>query len=222
MAKDEISRADELTALGWAGEDVRRYAELWEYRRRWGAINLEPEDRAFLRRAEAALPKRLTGKAAQKKTLKDKSYYRWLAFHRDAMLADPVERDLSSDEAGVWRVLLEEELAVLEREQPVLGLPDTLKARDLQPLRETWVQEAAAEARLQQFDFQAPLASLKQTETSSWKPLRGEGNTDQTYPVLAGEALARFRDRVQQALTQQIRSTFPSLRDSEGSTAPAA
>ncbi|SBO42831.1 hypothetical protein [Cyanobium sp. NIES-981] len=222
MAKDEISRADELTALGWAAEDVRRYAELWEYRQRWGAINLEPEDRAFLRRAEAALPKRLTGKAAQKKTLKDKSYFRWLAFHRDAMLAAPVEQELAGDEAGAWRVLLEEELQVLEQEQPVLGLPDTLKARDLQPLREAWVEQAKPESRLLSFDFQAPLEELRVKESTSWKPLRGESNQDETYPVLAGEALARFRERVRQQLTEQIRSTFPSLRDGEGSSTPAA
>jgi hypothetical protein len=224
VAKDEISRADELTALGWAAEDVRRYAELWEYRQRWGAINLEREDRVFLRKAEAALPKRLTGKAAQKKTLKDKSYVRWLAFHRDAMLADPVEQGLGADEAGAWRVLLEAELQVLEELQPVLGLPDTLKARDLQPLREAWIEEAKAGAgvRLLSFDFQAPLDTLKQTESTSWKPLRGETNTDQTYPVLAGETLALFQERMRQELAERIRSSFPSLRGGEGSSAPAA
>ncbi|EDY39673.1 conserved hypothetical protein [Cyanobium sp. PCC 7001] len=224
MAKDEISRADELTALGWAAEDVRRYAELWEYRQRWGAINLEREDRVFLRKAEAALPRRLTGKAAQKKTLKDKSYYRWLAFHRDAMLADPAEQGLGADEAGAWRVLLEAELQVLEELQPVLGLPDTLKARDLQPLREGWIEEAkaGADVRLLSFDFQAPLDTLKQTESTSWKPLRGETNTDRTYPVLAGETLARFRERMGQELTDRIRASFPSLRDGAGSSAPAA
>jgi hypothetical protein len=64
MRKEEGSRSGELRDLGWPAEDVRRYEELWEYRQRWGAINLEREDRVFLRRAEAALPKRLTGKAA--------------------------------------------------------------------------------------------------------------------------------------------------------------
>ena len=35
---------------------MARYVELWEYRQRWGAMNLEREDRLFLRKAEKALP----------------------------------------------------------------------------------------------------------------------------------------------------------------------
>ena len=70
MAKDETSRGEELQGLGWTPEEVRQYEELWEYRQRWGAINLEPEDRVLLRRAEAALPKRVAhGKSSLKKTL---------------------------------------------------------------------------------------------------------------------------------------------------------
>lgn len=67
MAKELTHRADELQALGWSAEDVARYAELWDYRQRWGAMNLEREDRLFLRKAEAALPAIVTGKAAAKK-----------------------------------------------------------------------------------------------------------------------------------------------------------
>ena len=54
--KELTHRADELAGLGWSAEDVDRYAELWDYRQRWGAMNLEREDRLFLRKAEAALP----------------------------------------------------------------------------------------------------------------------------------------------------------------------
>ncbi|MFQ6539693.1 MULTISPECIES: hypothetical protein [Aphanothece] len=222
MVKDEISRAEELQALGWTAEDVRRYEELWEYRQRWGAINLEPEDRAFLRRAEAALPKRpASGKGAQKKTLQEKSHYRWLAFHLDAMKASPVEQDLAEGEAGAWRILLEQELRVLDHYEPVLGLPDTLKARDLQPLREQWIGEVAGDARLLEFDFAAPLEELRQRESTSWKPLRGEGNDDRRYPVLAGEAAENFRRHIHQELARQIRASFPSLKDSGKPEPPA-
>ena len=85
MAKELTHRADELKALGWSHDEVSRYAELWEYRQRWGAINLEREDRLFLRKAEAALPKIPTGKAPSNKPLQEKSYYRWLRFYLDAM-----------------------------------------------------------------------------------------------------------------------------------------
>jgi hypothetical protein len=222
VVKDEISRADELQALGWTAEDVRRYAELWEYRQRWGAINLEPEDRAFLRRAEAALPKLPSGgKGAQKKSLREKSHYRWLAFHLEAMQRSEAELGLTADEAGAWRVLLEEELRVLDHYAPVLGLPDTLKARDLQPLREQWIAEVAGEGRALEFDFGAPLKELRQRESTSWKPLRGEGNDDRRYPVLARKAAEDFRRHIRQELASQIRGSFPSLKDSDKPAPPA-
>ncbi len=213
VVKDEISRAEELQALGWPPEDVRRYAELWDYRHRWGAINLEPEDRAFLRKAEAVLPKRTTGKGSQKKTLQEKSHYRWLAFHLEGMRAGAQEQGLAEGEQGAWPILLEEELRLLEELQPVLGLPDTLKARDLVPLREQLIAEASADGRQLSFDFNAALEELRQRERSSWKPLRGEGNTDTSYPVLDAESGARLRARTAEVLGERIRTTFPSLQD---------
>ena len=55
MTKETTHRGTELRKLGWSIEDVARYTELWEYRQRWGAMNLERDDRLFLRRAEAVL-----------------------------------------------------------------------------------------------------------------------------------------------------------------------
>lgn len=214
MAKDETSRGEELRALGWTAEEVRQYEELWEYRQRWGAINLEPEDRVFLRRAEATLPKRLAhGKGSLKKTLKQKSHYRWLSFYRDAMLASVDSLGLQPEEEAAWVILLEEELRALDHYEPVLGLPDTLKAKDLVPAREAWIEEAAQQGRVLSFDFEAPLEALKQQESTSWKPLRSEGA--RTYPVLAGEAAAAFRTKVGREVAEQIRATFPSLKDSD-------
>jgi hypothetical protein len=214
VAKDETSRGEELRALGWTAEEVRQYEELWEYRQRWGAINLEPEDRVFLRRAEAALPKRLAhGKGSLKKTLQQKSHYRWLSFYRDAMLASADSLGLQPEEEAAWVILLEEELRALDHYEPVLGLPDTLKAKDLMPAREAWIEEAAQQGRVLSFDFDAPLEALKQQESTSWKPLRSEGA--RTYPVLAGEAAAAFRTKVGREVAEQIRATFPSLKDSD-------
>jgi hypothetical protein len=212
LAKDEISRADELQAMGWPAEDVRRYADLWEYRHRWGAINLEPEDRAFLRKAEAALPKRVSGKAALKKALQDKSHYRWLAFYREAMLAHEAEQQLNAGEQGAWPVLLAAELALLDELQPVLGLPDTLKARELVALREELVAQAASAGRNLTFDYVSPLEELKQKERSNWKPLRGDASTDTSYPLLSADAVEPFRSEASRVLGEWMRSHLPSLQ----------
>jgi hypothetical protein len=217
----EENRAEELKALGWTAEDVRKYEELWEYRQRWGAINLEREDRVFLRKAEAALPKRATGKGSEKKRTRDKSYYRWLAFYLEAMRTSVAEASLDDTEQGAWPALLEEELRVLDYYEPVLGLPDTLKAKELIPLREQWIAEASGSGRSLTFDFLTPLEDLKQREKTSWKPLRGEASSDSSYPVLSSAAAEQFRQTVRQAITAQIRSTFPSLKDSDKPEPPA-
>ena len=215
MAKDETSRGEELGTLGWTPEEVRQYEELWEYRQRWGAINLEPEDRVFLRRAEAALPKRVPhGKGSLKKTLQQKSHYRWLSFYRDAMLSSAESLGLQPGEEAAWVILLEEELRVLDHYEPVLGLPDTLKAKLLMPLREQWTSEAAG--RTMEFDFIAPLEALKASQTTNWKPLRAEDAANpKAYPVLDAEAAAAFRAKVRQEMVTFIRTTFPSLKDSD-------
>ena len=40
---------------------------------------------------------------------------------------------LSNGDKGAWPVLLETELRILDHYEPVLGLPDTLKAKALGP-----------------------------------------------------------------------------------------
>jgi len=211
MRKEEGSRSGELRDLGWPAEDVRRYEELWEYRQRWGAINLEREDRVFLRRAEAALPKRLTGKAAQKKSLQEKAHVRWLAHFLEALRADPQLAALPEGEQTAWVILLEAELGALEQLQPVLGLPDTLKAKGLLAAREAWIEAIASQGRLLSFDFDAPLLALKQKESTNWKPLRPEGA--RSYPVLDAAGAAAFRAQVGPALSAWMGANFPSLKE---------
>ena len=136
MIKESTHRADELLGLGWSKEDVARYVELWDYRQRWGAINLEREDRQFLRKAEATLPAITTGKASIKKPIQEKSYYRRLRFYVDAMNLEESKLKIPEGSRGMWPILLEEELRALDYYQPVLGLPDTIKAKGIEPIRE--------------------------------------------------------------------------------------
>ena len=216
MAKDETSRGAELLALGWTAEEVRKYEELWEYRQRWGAINLEPEDRQVLRKAEGLLPKRVAGKGSAKKAIQDKAYYQWLSFYREAMQGAAAELGLGAGDEAAWAIVIEEEQRALDYYQPVLGLPDTLKAKLLMPLREQWTTEAGGAGRTLEFDFIAPLEALKASQTTNWKPLRAEDAANpKAYPVLDAEAAAAFRAKVRQEMVTFIRTTFPSLKDSD-------
>ena len=218
MAKELTHRADELAGLGWSSEDVNRYAELWEYRQRWGAMNLEREDRLFLRKAEAALPVLVTGKASVKKNTQDKSYYRWLRFHLDAMTAAQSSMGLAEGAQGAWPILLEEELRLLDHYQPVLGLPDTIKAKSFDAFRELMAEQAAEVSKdgmeLKTHDFQAALTELKEKENSKWRHLR-EQSGEQPYPVLLGDNINTFRTEVRQQMTPLLRQTLPSLADTD-------
>ena len=216
VSKETSHRGEELNDLGWSAPDVARYIELWEYRQRWGAMNLEREDRLFLRKAEKALPAVLSGRASAKKSIQDKTYYRWLRFHCDAMLSAESEMGLAEGMRGAWPMMLEAELRILEHYEPVLGLPDTLKAKALSPVRETLASQVAATGTTKVYDFQAPLNSLKEQEPSNrWKHLRDVDASDRTYPLLNAESVEGFRHEAHTVIHDLIRSNFPSLSDTD-------
>ena len=116
-------------------------------------------ERQALRKAEGLLPKRVAGKGSAKKAIQDKAYYQWLSFYREAMQGAAAALGLGAGEEAAWAIVIEEEQRALDYYQPVLGLPDTLKAKLLMPLREQWTSEAAGrtifERQLPQVAFEA-------------------------------------------------------------------
>tara|TARA_Y100001968_G_C19342878_1_gene710481 strand:+ start:234 stop:938 length:705 start_codon:yes stop_codon:yes gene_type:complete len=220
VAKELTHRGAELKALGWSNDDVARYSELWDYRQRWGAINLEREDRQFLRKAEAALPKIQTGKPSIKKPIQEKSYYRWLNFYLNEM--DKLEKslDLRDGERGTWPIILEEELRLLDYYQPVLGLPDTLKAKTLNQVREELSKSIFVldDTKTKKFLFNCNevIEALKLQEKSNWKSLRESVEIDQQdYPILSKSNVVEFRQKVRTELIPLIVKLLPSLKETE-------
>jgi len=220
VVKESTHRADELKELGWSNDDVARYVELWDYRQRWGAINLEREDRQFLRKAEASLPAIVSSKISVRKPIQEKSYYRRLRFYLQTMDLAESKFDIPSGARGLWPILLEEELRALDYYEPVLGLPDTIKAKALEPIREDIVgrssKSESKNLQVLKFDFVAPLEELKAKEKTSWRPLReGIPSEEDSYPILKASAVADFRQEVRKELLPLIRETLPSLIDSD-------
>ena len=221
MAKELTHRSDDLKELGWSQEDVVKYEELWDYRQRWGSINLERDDRQFLRKAEAALPKIVSGKVSNKKPTHEKSYYLWLSFYVDQMLQAENLLKVKRGSIGAWRILLEEEMRVLDYFEPVLGLPDTIKAKALFSVREEIITKALEKfqdnTNIHEFDFQKPLDEIKAKEgKSSWKPLReGDNSKNNQYLVLNESSAIIFRKEVRDDLPRLISSMLPSLKDTD-------
>ncbi len=226
MAKELTHRAEELKQLGWNQEDLYRYIELWEYRQRWGSINLEREDRFFLRKAESLLPQISKNKVSVKKPLKDKSYYCWIQFFLDEMNKFESNEKLDDGMRGVWPIFLEEELRVIDYFKPILGLPDTIKAKSIGPIREDLVKTALdiykESVITKQFDFQGVLSNAKASgENSSWRSLRDsdyEGDND--YQIIDKTNVLDFRKKVNKKLLAFIRENFPSLAESDKSLPP--
>ena len=108
MAKELTHRADELKQLGWNQEDLYKYIELWDYRQRWGSINLEREDRQFLRKAESLLPEISKNKVSVKKPLKEKSYYCWIQLFLNEMNNFELNENIDDGMRGIWPIFLEE------------------------------------------------------------------------------------------------------------------
>ena len=226
MAKELTHRAGELKELGWNQEDIYKYIELWDYRQRWGSINLEREDRQFLRKAESLLPEISKNKVSVKKPLKEKAYYCWIQFFLNEMNDFELRENLDYGMRGAWPVLLEEELRVIDYYEPVLGLPDTIKAKLIGPIREDLVKEALEnygnQALKRQFDFKGALDKAKSNgSNSSWRSLRdGDLEENQEYLIIEKTCVLEFRKKVNEKLLSFIKENFPSLAETDKSLPP--
>ncbi|AAP99843.1 MULTISPECIES: hypothetical protein [Prochlorococcus] len=222
MSKELTHRAEELKDLGWSEHDLARYIELWDYRQRWGAINLERDDRQFLRKAEAALPEIKTLKSSVKKPIKEKSYYCRLVFFLEEMAKAETSFDSKPSSKGLWPILLEEELRLLDYFQPVLGLPDTLKSKALIPFREniisSLIEKHKENIQTFDFDFNSSLETYNSSENKNWKPLRDGITKDLTVYAIVDQAhISDCRNLIRQKLIPTIRDCFPSLVDMDKS-----
>ena len=226
MVEELTHRAEELKQLGWQQEDLYKYIELWDYRQRWGSINLEREDRLFLRKAESLLPEISKNKVSVKKPLKEKSYYCWIRFFLDEMNNFELNKNLKDGMRGVWPILLEEELRIIDYYEPVLGLPDTIKAKLIAPIREDLVIEAVKnyeESSITwQFDFQGTLVNAKSDgKNSSWRSVRdGDLEKNQDYQIIDKSRVLEFRKKVNKKLLSFIKENFPSLAETDKSEPP--
>ena len=174
MKKETSHRSNELKTLGWNQEEIIRYEELFEYSQRWGLINLEREDRQFLKKAEKVLPKIQSKKASVRKSIEEKSYYKWLVFYLD-QINQFDESNVSSDLRSVWKIMLEEELKILNELKPVLGLPDTIKAKELSKVRSSLVELAIKDYQAisidKIFDFNIILSTPVKDGAKNWKSI---------------------------------------------------
>ena len=217
MNKELSHRSNELKALGWNQEDLARYEDLWEYSQRWGLINLEREDRQFLKKAEKLLPKIQNKKASIKKSIEEKSYYLWLNFYLEEIKTFN-ESNLPKNKFSVWTLLIEEELKLLKELQPVMGLPDTLKAKNLFANRKELIKKAFekydAKNNNELFDFGEIFNKSEKDVSKSWKSIaEKDPEANETFPIIDSKNLEGLRSEINQDLKLFMRENYPSLKE---------
>ena len=216
MKKELSHRSHELKALGWNQEDLTRYEDLWDYSQRWGLINLEREDRQFLKKAEKLLPKLQPKKVSNKKSIKEKSYYLWLNFYLEKINIFRVSI-LKISTISVWEVLLEEELKLLDKYKPVMGLPDSIKAKELASIRKNLIKlsfdmfEGKNSTKL--FDFEIINNPNEQNISKTWKSIiENTPEEMKSFPLIPEKFIENFRIQVKDNIEEFMINNYPSLK----------
>ncbi len=217
MKKELSHRSHELKALGWNQEDLSRYEDLWDYSQRWGLINLEREDRQFLKKAERLLPKIQNKKTSIKKTIEEKSYFLWLKFYLDEINIFS-KTNLPKKKCGVWTLLIEEEMKLLRELQPVMGLPDTLKAKSLFENRKNLINKAFTEYDAKKneksFNFEEVLDKSRKDVGKSWKSItEKDPEANKNFPIIDNKYSEDLRSEINKELNLFMKESFPSLKD---------
>ena len=218
MNKESSHRSHELKAIGWNIEDITRYEELWEYSQRWGLINLEREDRQFLKKAEKLIPKLQPKKTSNKKSIEEKSYYLWLNFYLDKLKTFN-NLHIPKDMLSVWEMMIEEELNLLKKYNPVMGLPDAIKAKELCKVRGILVQNAFNNYEAKNcdtlFDFDIEkISSEEDVIGKSWKSLiEGDPSQKDQFPLLNQKNAAELKIEILKTLEEFMITNYPSLKD---------
>ena len=217
MNKELSHRSHELKALGWNQEDLSRYEDLWDYSQRWGLINLEREDRQFLKKAEKLLPKIQNKKASVKKSIEEKSYYLWLNFYLEEIKIFN-ESFLPKNKVSVWSLLIEEELKILKDLKPVMGLPDTLKAKNLFEIRKELIIKSHSKYEAnnieQVFDFSEIFSKSEKEVSKSWKSItEKDPESNKKFPIIDSKNGEDLRSEINQDLRNFMSENYPSLKE---------
>ena len=218
MNKETSHRSHELKPLGWNQEDITRYEELWDYCQRWGLINLEREDRQFLKKAEKLIPKIQPKKYSIRKSIEEKSYYLWLNFYLTEMVSFD-KSHVDKNRESVWAIILEEEIKLLEDLKPVMGLPDTLKAKNLYKIRKMLIEKALKKYNSinnkEIFDFDNLLNIFKDNKNKSWKSIvENDSESGSLYPTIEKRYSDDFRKDVKKEINVFMIENYPSLKES--------
>ena len=100
-----------------------------------------------------------------------------------------------------------------------MGLPDTLKSKNLyitrKKLLEKALKEYAAINNKDLFDFEIVLNSVDKNKNKSWKSLiENDSESGSLYPIIEEKHIDVFRKAVKKEINKFMIENYPSLKES--------
>ena len=114
--------------------------------------------------------------------------------------------------------MIEEELKLLKELQPVMGLPDTLKAKNLFANRKQIIEKAFkkydAKNNNELFDFTNIFNKSKKDVSKSWKSIiEKDPEANKTFPIVNNNNVEDLRFEINEDLKSFMRGNYPSLKE---------
>ncbi len=119
---------------------------------------------------------------------------------------------------SVWTLLIEEELKLLKELQPVMGLPDTLKAKSLFAHRKQIIKKAFeeydAKNNNEPFDFSNIFNKSEKDVSKSCKSIvEKDPEANKTFPIVDRNNVNDLRSVINEDLKSFMRVNYPSLKE---------
>ena len=118
---------------------------------------------------------------------------------------------------GVWTLLIEEEIKLLKELQPVMGLPDTLKAKNLFENRKELIKKAFSEFDAKNNDkvlnFDEVLNNSEKDVGKNWKSItEKDPEANKTFPIIESQNIEKLRSVIKEDLSLYMKDNYPSLK----------
>ena len=114
--------------------------------------------------------------------------------------------------------MIEEELKLLKELQPVMGLPDTLKAKNLFVNRKQIIEKAFKEYDAKNndelFDFINIFNKSEKDVSKSWKSIaEKDPEANETFPIVDSKNIAALRSEINKDIKSFMKENYPSLKE---------
>jgi len=113
--------------------------------------------------------------------------------------------------------IIEEELKLLKELQPVMGLPDSLKAKNLFENRKELIKKAFREFDAKNndkcFNFDEVLNNSEKDVGKNWKSItEKDPEANKIFPIIETANIDKFRFAIKEDLSTYMKDNYPSLK----------